>query len=135
MLAAPCQHSTGHHHRKRLITALGPIEEAVLANTVQQARTLSNFAQRRGGSGGGSGWQQSSSSGVTPQPQPPPAPSGAEVPKPFGDELDFRPQTRFASADEAVLAMCEASPGGTAPGQPRHAEPAESGMQYSSAGM
>lgn len=94
---------------------VGPIEDAALPDLLQRVRALAAHQQKQStsASGGGSGLQS-----------PAPAAATAQAERPqqeFGADLEFRQPRLYASADEAVLAMCGAGSGSAEPGQQRWA--------------
>ena len=91
--------------RRKLLAAVGPIEDAALPDVLQQARVLQEHANKRGG--GGSAAAQ------------PAAAAARQQEAEFGAGLDFQPSRLYTSADEAVLAMCGGAAGSATPGQPR----------------
>jgi hypothetical protein len=112
------------HCRQQLAAQLGPMEDGALPDLLQRARALATFQQQRsstqpsnahGSSNGTAGAVAAASAKQdrrTPQQQ---GQQGQE----FGADLEFHQPRAYASADEAVLAMCGRGSGSAEPGQPR----------------
>lgn len=95
--------------RQQLTDTLGLIEDSAIPTLVQRAQALQAFSSRQA-----SGASAASSRGAA-------APVSEQ--RIYGADLDFRQPRVYASADEAVLAMCDAAPGAATAAPPRCPSP------------
>lgn len=89
--------------RQELKQLIGSIEDAAVPTAAETARSLATFSCSAKSSIGGKDRTEVE----------------AEHPEPFGTGIDFRQPKVFGSADEAVLAMCDALPGSATAAQSR----------------